>query len=224
MRGASSLFWDYSPHDDYRRFALSPLYSGYTKRGGHMTVSQLILLQCLTIAAGYDLRERRIPHALIYTYLCSGYFLSYRGTLTLPACFFCSSGRAVSYLLRQRRGRSLSSSVCSFARHVSYPGLTDPCRWWRRTTDGTGHRVVRCRCRMSASAARARVGTDVSSMDQNRFRQVEAPGAAHASDTSSGPATASRCDSGTDLLSRVVRFISLPLNPEPAKREILSES
>ena len=65
-----------------------------------MTVSQLILLQCLTIAAGYDLRERRIPHALIYTYLCSGYFLSYRGTLTLPACFFCSSGRGVSYLLR----------------------------------------------------------------------------------------------------------------------------
>lgn len=65
-----------------------------------MTVSQLILLQCLTIAAGYDLRERRIPHALIYTYLCSGYFLSYRGTLTLSACFFCSGGRDVSYLLR----------------------------------------------------------------------------------------------------------------------------
>ena len=126
-------------------------------------------------------------------------------------------------LLLQRKGCLLSSSLLPLTRHVSCPGLTDPCRWRRRTTDGTGHRVVRCRCRMSASAAGARVGTDVSSMDQNRFWQVEAPGAAHASDTSSGPATASRCDSGTDLLSRVVRFISLPLNPEPAKREIRSE-
>lgn len=123
--------------------------------------------------------------------------------------------------LLQRRGCSLSSSLRSFARHVSYSGLTDPCRWWRRTADGTDHRVVRCRCRMSASAAGARVGTDVSSMDQNRFRQVEASGAVNASVAASGPPSASRCDSGTDLLSRIVRFISLPLNPEPARREIL---
>lgn len=100
MRTASSLSGDYSPHDDYRRFAGSPLYSGYTKRGGHMTVSQLILLQCLTIAAGYDLRERRIPHALIYTYLCSGYFLSSRGVLSPDTCFSCSGGGCVPYLLR----------------------------------------------------------------------------------------------------------------------------
>lgn len=65
-----------------------------------MTVSQLILLQCLTIAAGYDLRERRIPHALIYTYLCFGYFLSCRSVLTLSKCFFFSSGGGVPYLLR----------------------------------------------------------------------------------------------------------------------------
>lgn len=64
-----------------------------------MTVSQLLLLQCLTIAAGYDLRERRIPHALIYTYLCFGFFLSCRGIL-LPAGFSCSGGGGVSFLLR----------------------------------------------------------------------------------------------------------------------------
>ena len=125
------------------------------------------------------------------------------------------------FFLFRRRMRSLSSSLRSFVRHVSCSGLTDPCRWWRRTADGTDHRVVRCRCRMSASAAGARVGTAISSMDQNRFRQVEASGAANASVAASGPPSASRCDSGTDLLSRVVRFISLPLNPEPARREIL---
>lgn len=65
-----------------------------------MTVSQLILLQCLTIAAGYDLRERRIPHALIYTYLCFGYFLSCRSVLTPETCFSCSGGGYVPYLLR----------------------------------------------------------------------------------------------------------------------------
>lgn len=128
---------------------------------------------------------------------------------------------ATDVLLLRRRGRSLSSSLRSFARHVSCSGLTYPCGWRRRAADGTDHRVVRCRCRMSASAAGARVGTDVSSVDQNRFRQVEASGAVHASDLTSGPPSASRCDSGTDLLSRVVRFISLPLNPEPPRREIL---
>ena len=65
-----------------------------------MTASQLILLQCLTIAAGYDLRERRIPHALIYTYLCFGYSLSCRGVLSLPTCFFFSGGEGILYLLR----------------------------------------------------------------------------------------------------------------------------
>lgn len=48
-----------------------------------MTVSQLLLLQCLTSAAGYDLRERRIPHLLIYTYLCFGLFLSDRMNASL---------------------------------------------------------------------------------------------------------------------------------------------
>lgn len=123
--------------------------------------------------------------------------------------------------LLQRRMRSLSSSLRSFVRHVSCSGLTDPCGWRRRAADGTDHRVVRCRCRMSASAAGARLGTAISSMDQNRFRQVEASGVVNASVATSGPPSASRCDSGTDLLSRVVRFISLPLNPEPARREIL---
>ena len=109
------------------------------------------------------------------------------------------------FFLFRRRMRSLSSSLRSFVRHVSCSGLTDPCRWWRRTADGTDHRVVRCRCRMSASAAGARVGTAISSMDQNRFRQVEASGAADASGTAAGPSTASRCNSGTNLLSRVAR-------------------
>lgn len=40
-----------------------------------MTVSRLILLQFLTIAAGYDFKDRRIPKALIYLYFLFGLFL-----------------------------------------------------------------------------------------------------------------------------------------------------
>ena len=129
------------------------------------------------------------------------------------------------FFLFRRRMRSLSSSLRSFVRHVSCSGLTDPCGWRRRATDGTDHRLVRCRCRMSASAAGARVGTAISSMDQNRFRQVEASGAVNASDLTSGPPTASRCNSGTDLLSRIAQSgPSYPWTMGRRSREILLKS
>mgnify|MGYP004465017421 FL=1 len=64
-----------------------------------MTVSRLILLQCLTIAAGYDFIERRIPHALIYTYLCFGLFLSDRACSSLSERFFLLHEGAFFYLL-----------------------------------------------------------------------------------------------------------------------------
>lgn len=64
-----------------------------------MTVSTLLLLQCLTIAAGYDLRERRIPHALIYTYLCFGLFFADGGDPVLPAHVFSFCQHRIHYLL-----------------------------------------------------------------------------------------------------------------------------
>ena len=64
-----------------------------------MTVSQLLLLQCLTIAAGYDLRERRIPHMLIYTYLCFGLFLSDRINASLAICRSSFLRTTLFYLL-----------------------------------------------------------------------------------------------------------------------------
>ncbi|HBP24208.1 MAG TPA: hypothetical protein DD632_01785 [Oribacterium sp.] len=64
-----------------------------------MTVSQLLLLQCLTIAAGYDLRERRIPHMLIYTYLCFGLFLPDRIDASLWTCSSSFLRTSLFYLL-----------------------------------------------------------------------------------------------------------------------------
>ena len=207
MRTASSLSGDYSPLNDYRRFAGSPLYSGYTKRGGHMTVSQLILLQCLTIAAGYDLRERRIPHALIYTYLCSGYFLSCRSVLTLSKCFFFSSGGGVPYLLRY---------VLSFVMFRVLASLTHA-----GGGDARLMALVIAWCGVDAGCRLLLPGLVLALLYLLWIRT--ASGAVNVFVAASGPPSASRCDSGTDLLSRVVRFISLPLNPEPARREILSE-